>query len=41
MGKNPQLSRLVNKYPYEFKSLNMNEIKNYFNNLPKVWLNDN
>ena len=41
MGKNPQLSKLVNKYPYEFKSLNMNDIKNYFNNLPKVWLNDN
>jgi len=41
MGKNPQLSKLINKYPYEFKSLNINDIKNYFNNLPKVWLNDN
>lgn len=40
MGKNPQLSKLVNKYPYEFKNLNINDIKNYFNNLPKVWLND-
>lgn len=41
MGKNPQLSKLVNKYPYEFKLLNMNDMKNYFNNLPKVWINDN
>ena len=40
MGKNPQLSKLVNKYPYEFKNLNINDIKNYFNNLPKVWLNN-
>ena len=41
MGKNPQFSKLINKYPYEFKSMNLNYIKNYFNNLPKVWVNNN
>lgn len=40
MGKNPKLSKIINKYPYDFKNLNINDIKNYFNNLPKVWLNN-
>lgn len=36
MGKNPKLSQIVNKYPYDFKDLNMNEIRSYFNNYSKV-----
>lgn len=40
MGKNPVLSKIINRYPYEFKEININTIKNYFNNLPKVWVND-
>lgn len=40
MGKNPGLSKIINRYPYEFKEININTIKNYFNNLPKVWVND-
>ena len=39
MGKNPKNSKVISSYPYEFKSLNLNEIKNYFNNFPKVWKN--
>lgn len=39
MGKNPKLSKVISSYPFEFKSLNLNDIKNYFNNLPKVWKN--
>ena len=39
MGKNPKLSKVISNYPFEFKSLNLNDIKNYFNNLPKVWKN--
>lgn len=40
MGKNPGLSKIINKYPYEFKDININTIKNYFNNLEKVWVNN-
>ena len=36
LGKNPKLSKIVNKYPYDFKDLNMNDIRSYFSNLPKV-----
>ena len=41
MGKTPRLSKIINKYPYDFKNLNINDIKNYFNNLPKMWINKN
>lgn len=40
MGKTPYLSKIINKYPYEFNDLNRNEIRSYFNNLPKVWINN-
>jgi hypothetical protein len=40
MGKQPKLSKIINKYPYDFMKLNLNDIKNYFNNLPKIWIND-
>jgi hypothetical protein len=40
MGKQPRLSKVINKYPYDFNNLNLNDIKNYFNNLPKIWIND-
>lgn len=39
MGKNPKLSKVISSYPHEFRLLNLNDIKNYFNNLPKVWKN--
>ena len=33
IGKVPQLSKIVNKYPHDFKNLNINEIRSYFSNL--------
>jgi hypothetical protein len=38
LNKNYKYSSLVNKYPHEFNSIHIQELRIYFNNLSNVWI---
>jgi hypothetical protein len=38
LNKKYRFSNIISKYPYEFKDVNIQELRIYFNNLDNIWL---